>query len=1180
MPASTRNKNSKPKLEIRNTATKRKSSKANFPPNSDADSDYGTDSKATSETNSTIGSLRHVSSSKQSTTVSSSVNSNNSTSTRTLRTRNKKPKIKIWLGPNSEFIKLTETQKKSLSYDERTDYHVALDEFLEEDRRIRSKNTRDRNLRAKGIEPPKPKIKQPKPEPKIEYYINEGFKKPPSQSGFDVFYWRYIKDQTTNPDLEIWNMSSTNRGRELLKMEFLIRPADRSYWEIDWYDYPTLKDRSYHMMIMMIANDQDKWETISDFILPEQLDFDLVSKQQKSLYESHYKFGVKPEWLKIDYILNYDPKKLKYLIKWRDLPVTLATYESIKTFNDIENFGQNCIDKTSLQQEITKFHALKDSVTVRNLYKPYKNQNISKKDLTRLKKSIDKDYSVGEQPDWLKNHTTLKLHDYQLKALNWLTFSWAQNCNVILADEMGLGKTIMCINFIKNLITLTNNKGPHLIIVPLSTCENWRREFQLWAPDIECLLYYGLEDERKILKKNMFNLHVNGFKPKETIKFDVLCTSYEIAWKERNTFSKLNWKSVTIDEAHRLKSGTSRLNEAMSMIPTEFKLLLTGTPIQNTMEELFYLLEYLDPVEFNSVDKFLANFNNIDHQQCILKLHELLSSRMLRRTKQDVFKNFVGKTEQIVQVSLNPEQVNIYKAILTKNFKKLNVRHGITNTSGANVLIDLRKVCNHPYLFSKFDLESKKQPNGINYDVDEIVNVSGKMRVAIQMLTKLKAKGHRVLLFTQFLKVLDLWEDICEHYKWGYRRLDGGTALRTRQQGIDDFNKPNSELFIYIISTKAGGLGINLASADTVIFYDHDFNPHNDIQALARSHRLGQKNHVMIYKLVTKDSVEEKLLEHQKQKMMLSHLVVESGRSSMNQLLKEGDLNEILKYGTEKLFKNSATNSSDNNQIIDYDEQMMEDLLDRQKAIEQAKIQVADHAKNYTAEENNILNNYMSEFKVATFKLRVKNDEEIEYERKLLTGELDDEQSYNSGIKSEGHIGQNASEYQFLKESKKLQENRLKRGESDTTNHDYWNNLLQKEYNHELEKAKQREMKEMLKFGRGMRNRTAKEIENLVDHMILENDDESNIGYVRGRSQNPKSSTLSSDYDLILSDDSDFDDDLMEAVSNNYTGIVDKSISGMEMLNIESEKKYSKIDLVNDDAIKLNKFLDKFGFIG
>lgn len=496
----------------------------------------------------------------------------------------------------------------------------------------------------------------------------------------------------------------------------------------------------------------------------------------------------------------------------------------------------------------------------------------------------------------------------------------------------------MTICHIKNLVHLTSNRGPHLIVVPLSTCENWRREFRLWAPDVECLLYYGLEDERTILKKHCFNLHEPGFKPSKTLKFDVLCTSYEIAWRERALFSKLNWKSVTIDEAHRLKSGNSRLNEAMEGFNTEFKLLLTGTPIQNTMEELFSLLEYLDEEEFNSQEEFLAHFDNIGQQECILKLHELLSSRMLRRTKKDVFKNFVGKTEQIIQVPLNAPQISIYKAILTKNFKKLNCKHGIRNTSGSNVLVDLRKVCNHPYLFSKYDLDSKKigTEDCFRYDVPEVLKMSGKITIAVQMLKKLKQQGHRVLLFTQFIKVLDIWEDVCDHYGWGYRRLDGGTALRQRQQGIDDFNKPGSDLFIYIISTKAGGLGINLATADTVIFYDHDFNPHNDIQALARSHRIGQKNHVMIYKLVTKDTAEEKLLEKQKKKMMLAHLVVESGRSSMEKMLDEGDLNEILKFGAEKMFQ---TNDSDKigAMKIEYDDEMIEDLLDREKAIKMAE---------------------------------------------------------------------------------------------------------------------------------------------------------------------------------------------------------------------------------------------------
>ena len=205
------------------------------------------------------------------------------------------------------------------------------------------------------------------------------------------------------------------------------------------------------------------------------------------------------------------------------------------------------------------------------------------------------------------------------------------------------------------------------------------------------------------------------------------------------------------------------------------------------MEELFHLLEYLDEEEFNSLEDFLHNFSNVGEKEKVLTLHKLLSTRMLRRTKKDVFKDMVGKTEQIVQCSLMPQQINLYKAILTKNYKKLNCKNGITNSSGRNVLMDLRKICNHPYMFSKLDLEAKLDEGQVKYHVPAAMEASGKLTVLVQMCKKLKQNGNRVLIFTQFIKVLEILEDVMAHYNWEYRRLDGNVALRLRQQGIDDF---------------------------------------------------------------------------------------------------------------------------------------------------------------------------------------------------------------------------------------------------------------------------------------------------------------------------------------------------------------------------------------------------------
>ena len=536
---------------------------------------------------------------------------------------------------------------------------------------------------------------------------------------------------------------------------------------------------------------------------------------------------------------------------------------------------------------------------------------------------------------------------------------------------------IQTICHLRSIVEATKRTGPFLVIVPLSTCENWNREFAKWAPDLQTLLFYGMQEERDFIKKYEWNLHDLGPCSESTIKFDVVITSYEITIGEEALLKTLHWESIVIDEGHRLKSGNSQLQRSMDKFRTNSKVLLTGTPIQNTMEELWFLLNYLDPIEFDSLQEFLDNFQNVNQKDSMMTLHKLLGERMLRRTKNDVFKDMAGKTEQIIQVSLTPIQKQLYKAILTKNYMKLNVKNGVANSTGANVLVDLRKICNHPYLFSKQDLDAKLAEDG-SYDVDAAVEVSGKLKIMVQMLGELKRTGNRVLIFTQFIKVLDILEDVLSFNGWSHRRLDGDTKMKDRQEFIDDYNKQDSEVFAFLISTKAGSLGINLATSDTVIFYDHDFNPHNDIQALCRSHRIGQKRHVLIYRLVCKNSVEEKMIDRQKEKMMLSHIVVEGGKNKQNSVQNfwKNELDEILKFGAEKLF---CTDGKQDEEIV-YSDADIKKILDREaaeKIYNQTK-------KDKAGQDGKILNNYMNEFKVATFNVRKKTKEELEMEEALL----------------------------------------------------------------------------------------------------------------------------------------------------------------------------------------------------
>ncbi|KAK5611279.1 choline dehydrogenase 5 [Crenichthys baileyi] len=381
-----------------------------------------------------------------------------------------------------------------------------------------------------------------------------------------------------------------------------------------------------------------------------------------------------------------------------------------------------------------------------------------------------------------------------------------------------------------------------------------------------------------------------------------------------------------------------------------------------------------------NLEGFLEEFADISKEDQIKKLHDLLGPHMLRRLKADVFKNMPAKTELIVRVELSPMQKKYYKFILTRNFEALNSKGGGNQVSLLNIMMDLKKCCNHPYLFPVAAVEAPVLPNG-SYDGNLLVKSSGKLTLLQKMLKKLKDEGHRVLIFSQMTKMLDLLEDFLEFEGYKYERIDGGITGGLRQEAIDRFNAPGAQQFCFLLSTRAGGLGINLASADTVIIYDSDWNPHNDIQAFSRAHRIGQNKKVMIYRFVTRGSVEERITQVAKRKMMLTHLVVRPGLGSKTGSMSKQELDDILKFGTEELFKDemeAARTMGDNKDgeegnVIHYDDDAISKLLDRsQDATEDTEIQN--------------MNEYLSSFKVAQYVVK-EEDEEEEVEREIIKQE-------------------------------------------------------------------------------------------------------------------------------------------------------------------------------------------------
>ena len=356
-------------------------------------------------------------------------------------------------------------------------------------------------------------------------------------------------------------------------------------------------------------------------------------------------------------------------------------------------------------------------------------------------------------------------------------------------------------------------------------------------------------------------------------------------------------------QAHRLKNDDSQLFKAMNLFKTDHRLLITGTPLQNTLRELWSLLYFLDNDKFDDFDEFEEEFEDIrssdptEAKKAVGRLHAQLKDYMLRRVKKDVETSLPNKIEQILRVEMSKMQRRYYKWILQRNLSELNRGlAGGERSTLSNIIMELKKCCNHPYLFDNAENPDEKNK------LFTMIHASGKLALLDKLLKKLHEEGHRVLIFSQMVRMLDILSDYLVAKRWKHQRLDGSTSHLARQKAMNEFNAPGSEDFVFLLSTRAGGLGINLTSADTVIIYDSDWNPQNDLQAQSRAHRIGQTKTVSIYRLTTKDTVEDEILNRAKNKMVLNHLVISQANKANNHFT-QNELAQISKFGAADLFK-------------------------------------------------------------------------------------------------------------------------------------------------------------------------------------------------------------------------------------------------------------------------------------
>ncbi|PFH60435.1 hypothetical protein XA68_10949 [Ophiocordyceps unilateralis] len=656
------------------------------------------------------------------------------------------------------------------------------------------------------------------------------------------------------------------------------------------------------------------------------------------------------------------------------------------------------------------------------------------------------DLVMAKQPECMVGGT---MHQYQLEGLTWMYEICAQGMSGILADEMGLGKTVQTIALIALLREQENYLGPHLIVAPLSTLGNWLNEFHRWTPSIPVLMYHGDKKQRDGLFKT--NVSANLSQGRPNAKFPVVLTSYEMVLRDQHNLSRINWEFIIIDEGHRMKNAEAKLFQQLRQFSSATRLLITGTPLQNNLKELWSLLHFLLPNIFTDWDAFESWFDFSDledeqstaqfigdrqKQEIVKKMHLILQPLLLRRIKQDVAAYLPKKREYVLFAPMTREQTDLYNAFTDKsvdtraylekravdvmansvaptiraltsamrctrsgaNSKPLrkandspspapnafammmtkrpgnNTMNGSpappepaeskpgkrkgpptavsrqakgakssrnssvrgrsrTSTSYAeansdeedalsddafeaklaremvrddnqpegetktespgdallaqslelakkqiahkklgNPLAQLRLVCNSPHNFYNPWAATDDIP------VDEsLVTASGKMLLLDRLLPRLFRDGHKVLIFSQFTTQLDILEDYCSRLRdWPVCRIDGSVAQASRQQQITDFND-RADFKIFLLSTRAGGQGINLAAADTVILFDSDFNPQQDLQAQDRCHRIGQTRPVLVYRLATHETVEESLLSSANAKRRLEKLVIRNG---------------------------------------------------------------------------------------------------------------------------------------------------------------------------------------------------------------------------------------------------------------------------------------------------------------
>ncbi|KAL9052036.1 MAG: hypothetical protein Q9162_005655 [Coniocarpon cinnabarinum] len=696
----------------------------------------------------------------------------------------------------------------------------------------------------------------------------------------------------------------------LAKFEYCIKWQGQARYHASWEKHVDLKDRTggkklnnyfdknvrnpYYLLHDPDASPEDK-EVLKLEQKAHQQKLDINNTIQRVIDERH--------------LDTEDGTILQYFVKWSETDYNECTWENMDLVADL----------APRQLEWFKERQARPDIISKSTKAHYRYQT--------------KEY-FKSQPSYVKHGT---MRDFQLTGLSRMAIAWSRGINTMLADEMGLGKTVQTVAFMSWLKNDCDIPGPFLVIAPKSVLPAWEDTLTLWAPDVNWVTYTGTNESRGIIEeKELFVDPSNPFR----LRFNVLLTTYEMFHKGMPTLKRLKWQFLAVDEAHRLKSMNNHLYLDLQQCDIASRLLITGTPFQNDFSELVALLSFLQPEEhFETKYNFKTDDVNLQARQ-IEGLRQELRRHLVRRTKEEVAGDLPPKTEKIIRVELSDLQLQYYKNLLTRNYEALSQASNGAKIGLSNLMIELKKASIHPYLFPNVEEVYLNQHTAREDVLRGLIVNSGKMMLLDQLMTKLKKDGHRVLIFSGFVSMLNLIGQYLQLRDHKYQRLDGSTPTPARNHAMSHFNAPDSEDFAFLLSTRAGGLGINLYTADTVILFDSDWNPQADLQAMARAHRIGQTKPVTIYRFVSRDTIEEEILERARNKLLLEYITIQRG-------FNQKETNEFKKkMQSEGRSMEEAKGAEDISRILQKRGKKMFEQASNQKKLEDLDIDaVLEHAE-------------------------------------------------------------------------------------------------------------------------------------------------------------------------------------------------------------------------------------------